>query len=206
MAICPHAGGRRAGAESANLRGEGNIDILITVGARANIWEVKGTGVLGPFELADVPGLAELAQKEAQWYSQAYNYWYAMTGTVAGPGEPLREPAYVSVGGLGTIFVWSQPGFVGDIVYQLISAEELDFELAHNPQPYPVYVYQPDKKDLSIPQMSPAALAGVGPLIRAGLATVGVTAGGVLAVAGISSLLEGLTALLARLGVLLAGA
>jgi RHS repeat-associated protein len=184
--------------------GEGKIDILITLGARANIWEVKGTGQLGPFELGSVPGKAELAQKEAQWYSDAYNYWYASTMTVAGPGEPMVEPAYVSVAGFGTIFVWSQPGFVGDVLYQLISGEELDFELAHEPQPYPVYVYQPKAEELTIPQMSPAALAAVGPLLRNALTAVGVTAGGVLAVAGISSLAEIVGAFLARLALLLA--
>jgi RHS repeat-associated protein len=185
--------------------GRGDIDILITVGLNANVWEVKGTGKLGPYGLTQVPGLAELAQKEAIWYSQAYNNQYRTTGTVARPGEPMRQPAFVGVEGWGTLFVWSALGFRGDVLYQLISRDLLDFDLATNPQELPVYVYDPKTEVLNIPQMSPAALAGVAPLLRTGLEAAGITAGGALAVAGAGAILEQVLALLARLAPLFAG-
>jgi RHS repeat-associated protein len=185
--------------------GRGDIDILITVGLNANVWEVKGTGKLGPYGLTQVPGLAQLAQKEAIWYSQAYNNQYRSTGTVARPGEPMDQPAFVAVEGWGTLFVWSALGFRGDVVYQLISRDLLDFDLATNPQELPVYVYDPKTEVLNIPEMSPAALAGVAPLLRTGLEAAGITAGGALAVAGAGAILEQVLALLARLAPLFAG-
>jgi hypothetical protein len=49
----------------------------------------------------------------------------------------MNQPAYVQVAGFATILISSIPGFRDDVVYRAITEEELNFELAHLPEPYP---------------------------------------------------------------------